>query len=280
MRIIPAVIFSFLCFFSFQFSKAQDSAVRQAPRQDISWQDTLARESSSFRDSINAIRDSDKAMQDSIAIIRDSVHRSQDAVMNDSLKMHWLGWAKYKVEPRHAYAINSKNVLKGKKKAELQYNIADFYLYLNGQLIKPPKSGSPFFAAGCLCFKYDDTLLLNSGLGFRVGVGIKIMQGRFTSSLHANTHNTEVYKKSKNESTYIKNIIAEPETQLLRLYSEPSNNPNEIIIGEYQASYKKFYQKNEDDQDEVRKYFVRIIFRCRLSGGIDSFKSDSGSGSK
>jgi len=146
----------------------------------------------------------------------------------------------------------------------------------------PSIKGFSFFAAGCLCFKYDDTLLLNSGLGFKigVGVGIKIIQGRFTSSLHANTHNKEVYKLTKDDSVYLRSVVAVPVSQTLKLQSEPAYTDNEIIIGEYRATYKKFYQKNNDDEDERRQYMVRIVFRCRVSGGIDSMKSLNSPGSK
>jgi hypothetical protein len=198
-----------------------------------------------------------------------------DSVYSDSVNRHWIGWKKYQVKPDQSFAMFSKRVLKGKSKAELQYNIADFYLYLNGQLVMPSIKGYSFFAAGCLCFKYDDTLLLNSGLGFKVGVGvgIKIFQGRFTSALHANTHNREVYKLSKDDTVYMRSVMTEPATQSLKLQNEPGYVDKEIIIGEYRATYKKFYQKNEDDEDEGRQYMVRIVFRCRVSGGIDSMKS-------
>ena len=68
------------------------------------------------------------------------------------------------------------------------------------------KSEMGFFAAACLAFKSDDTLLLNSGLGFKVGVGvgIKIFQGKFTSSLHANKGNNEVFKLSEDDNAYKK----------------------------------------------------------------------------
>ena len=182
MKILPAVVLFLIVFFPSQFSFAQDSAERDLP----------------VPDSVSH----DAAVRDSAAIA--------DLVFTDSVNRHWAGWKKYQVQPGHSYTLYSKKVLRGKSKAQLQYNIADFYLYLNGQIIKPPKTGYYFFAAGCLCFKYDDTLLLNSGLGFKVGVGvgIKIFQGRFTSSLHANTHNKEVYKLSKDDSLYVKSVMA------------------------------------------------------------------------
>lgn len=233
-----------------------------------------------------AISDSIKiAVRDSLFIV-DSLKAIAtafaDSVYKDSLTRHWIGWKKYQVNPDQSFAMYSKRVLKGKSKSQLQYNIADFYLYLNGQLVMPPIKGFSFFAAGCLCFKYDDTLLLNSGLGFKVGVGvgIKIINGRFTSSLHANTHNLELYKLSEEDSVYLRSVMAVPITQTLKLQSEPAYTDNEIIIGEYRATYKKFYQKNKDDEDEGRQYMVRIVFRCRVSGGIDSMKSLKSPGSK
>jgi hypothetical protein len=211
-------------------------------------------------------------VKDSLDAIRDSVTAMTDSLYADSVRTHWAGWKKYEVQPQRSFTLSSNSVLKGKTKAELQYNIADFYLYLNGDPVMPPTSGLNFFAAGCLGFKYDDTLLLNSGLGSRVGVGvgIKIFQGRFTSTLHANTHNTLVYKMSSDDSVYVASIIATPVTQSLILKYYPDGSRNEILIGEYQATYNSFYQKNDDDQDEVRRYTVRIIFRCRVSGGINS----------
>ena len=280
MRPFFLLILIFLFSLSGTNSCAQDSAVSSITVRNVSWQDTLTRESTTFRDSINAIRDSARALRVALSTVQDSVKIVRDSVLNDSLSRHWTGWKKYQVQPAHNFIINSRTVLKGKKKAELQYNIADFYLYLNGQLIKPSKSANNFFSAGCLSFKYDDTLLLNSGLGFKVGVGvgIKIIQGRFTSVLHANKHNTEIYKETIDDAVYLKSVIAVPLTQSLKLFSEPENRAGDVIVGEYQASYGKFYEKNEDGQDEVRKYTVKIIFRCRASGGIDSIKSDDSTG--
>src|SRR5450631_587409 len=213
-------------------------------------------------------------LKDSLETIRDSVTARADSLYSDSVRIRWAGWKKYEVQPDHSFTLSSKNVLKGKTKTELQYNIADFYLYLNGEPVLPPTPGYNFFAAGCLGFKYDDTLLLNSGLGSKVGVGvgIKIFQGKFTSTLHANTHNEQVYKLSPEDSTYITSVITIPVTQSLLLKYYPDGSHNEIVTGEYQATYNKFYQKTEDGDDEVRRYTVRIVFRCRVSGGINSYK--------
>ncbi len=258
-------------------------ARKKAPRRKIFISDSLTADDS-LKYSLLLIPLSDPemdALRESV-MIRDSLKLIADSTYADSVKRHWAAWKKYQIQPQNTYTLYSKGVLKGKSKTELQYNIADFYLYLNGQLVKPPKSASDFFAAGCLCFKYDDTLLLNSGLGFKVGVGvgIKLIDGRFTSALHANTHNREVYKLSKEDTSYLKSVMAEPTMQSLKLKTQPAYASNEIIIGEYQATYKKFYQMNDDEEDEPRQYTVRIIFRCRVTGGIDSIKSLSGTNGK
>ena len=207
--------------------------------------------------------------------IRQSLMAFTDSVYTDSVNRHWAGWKSYEVQPHYNYLLNTQKALKGRTKINLEYNIADFYLYLNGDPVKPENSEDVFFASACLAFKYDDTLLLNSGLGLKVGigVGIKIIQGKFTSSLHANKHNTEIYKESSDDSVYKKNIMVDPSTQTLKLQFEPSYQSNEIVTGEYQAAYKKFYQKNENGEDEPRSYSVRIIFRCRVTGGLDTIKS-------
>jgi hypothetical protein len=189
-------------------------------------------------------------------------------------------WKSYRVLPGYPYSVNSKKLFHNKKKkAGLENNIADFYLYRNGVLVKPPRNiRNDFFPAGCLCFKYDDTLLLNSGLGSAVGVGvgIKIYGHKFTGSLHANTKNQPVYKQSKLDTAYLESILAEPETQSLRLYRSPSFTADEVIIGEYRATYKKFYKKNDHDGDDAYTYTVRIIFKCRVTGGMDSLKTLTG----
>jgi hypothetical protein len=249
------------------------------------------------RDRLEAVRDSlawPTIMRDTLIVMdaafvvqdlypqkdyRDSIRESQtayaDSVYADSVNRHWAGWKNYGVQPDHDYTLNSQKTLKGRSKTSLQYNIADFYLYLNGDPVKPDNPDYNFFAAGCLAFKYDDTLLLNSGLGFKVGVGvgIKIIQGKFTSNLHANKHNEEIYKDEEDDTVYKRTIVVEPNTQSLDLQFEPSYQSNEIISGEYQASYKKFYEKNQDGQDEVRRFTVRIVFRCRVTGGLDTIKS-------
>jgi hypothetical protein len=217
-------------------------------------------------------------LKDSMDIIRDSIKTIQlayneraDSLHSDSVRLHWAGWKKYEVQPGISYALNSEKVLKAKSKAALQYNIADFYLYLNGELVRSPKSDMGFFAAGCLAFVSDDTLLLNSGLGFKagVGVGIKIYQGRFRSILHANIGNLAVFKMSEDDEEYKKSLIVEPVSQSLKLRSDPAYG-GDVITGEYQATYRKFYQKMDDGDNDEKRYNVRIIFRCRVSGGINN----------
>ena len=251
-------------------------AVRDSSARPASMQDTVIAADLSF-----FVRDL-YPVKDSLDLIRDSLKAVAKVHYNDSVRIHWTGWNNYVVQPGRSYTLNSQRILKGRSRANLQYNIADFYLYLNGDLVRPLKSPYDFFTAACLAFKYDDTLLLNSGLGFKVGVGvgIKIFKGKFSSSLHANTRNKEVYKLSKDGNTYQKNIISEAVTQSLKLRSDPVYTSNGVIVGEYQASYKKFYQKNEDGMDEVRRYTVRIVFRCRVTGGIDSVTPIEGAGTK
>ena len=83
------------------------------------------------------------------------------------------------------------------------------------------------------------------------------------------TNTTKKYIKADDDSVYKRSIMVDPTSQSLKLQFEPSYQSDEIITGEYQATYKKFYQKNEDGQDEPRRYTVRIIFRCRVTGGLD-----------
>jgi hypothetical protein len=231
---------------------------------------TIMQDTTILRDSAFIVRDV-YSIKDSLDVIRDSLTAIADSLYTDSVNRHWAGWKKFEVDPGHSYLLNSQMVLKGKSKSALQYNIADFYLYLNGDRVRPSGTPNEFFAAGCVGFIYDDTLLLNSGLGFKVGVGvgIKIIDGRFTGILHANANNKQVFKYYKEDTVYMKSITAEPVTQSMKLQSLPSSS-NGIVIGEYQATYKSFYQKNDIEDDEIRKYTVRIIFRCRVSGGVNS----------
>lgn len=249
----------------------RDSIARPAIMQDT----TIAIDSSfSVRDLYT--------YKDSVDAIRDSLTALTDSLYADSVNRHWAGWKKFEIDPGHSYTLNSQKILKGKSKTALQYNIADFYLYLNGDRVRPTGTENEFFAAGCLGFMYDDTLLLNSGLGFKVGigVGIKIIHGRFTGTLHANANNKQVFKFYKEDTVYLKSVTAEPVTQTLKLQSLPSSGSSAIIIGEYQATYKRFYQKNDIEDDEIRKYTVRIIFRCRVSGGINSIIAPDDAGGK
>jgi hypothetical protein len=249
------------------FARDRLDAIRDSIARPTIMQDTVIAIDPSF-----VIRDL-YPLKDSLDAARDSLVALTDSLYTDSVGRHWAGWKDFEVKPQRIFTLNSNTALKGKSKAELQYNIADFYLYLNGEPVLPPETGNNFFAAACLGFKYNDTLLLNSGLGAKVGVGvgIKIIQGKFTSTLHANAHNAAIFKPSEEDSVYITSFIAEPLTQSLVFKYYPDGSRNEILLGEYQATYKTFYQKNEDDQNEVRRYNVRIIFRCRVSGGINSF---------
>jgi hypothetical protein len=250
----------------------RSDAIRDSIARPTIMQDTIisldpnykVRDLYTLKDSLDIIRDSLNAVNIALTAIADSVSA-------DSLRRHWAGWKKYDVQPGLSYNLNSQKMLKAKSKAALQYNIADFYLYLNGELVRSPKSEMGFFAAGCLAFISDDTLLLNSGLGFKVGVGvgIKIFEGKFTSSLHANTGNQQVFKVSEDDNDYKKSLTVEPVSQSLKLRSDPAYG-GDVIIGEYQATYKKFYQKMNDGDNDEKKYNVRIIFRCRVSGGINN----------
>jgi hypothetical protein len=191
-------------------------------------------------------------------------------------------WNKYSISKSvNTAGLNYKKLFRGKSKAALENNLADFYLYKNGVLVKPPKdTAHNFFTAGCICFKFDDTLLLNSGLGRSagVGVGIKIYRGKFTSSLHGNADEKSAYKFKKSDSTYMRDINAQPETQALKLLQKPSFSADETIIGEYTATYRKFYQKVRH-KDESRKYAVRLIFKCKITS-MDSMKSPAENSSK
>jgi hypothetical protein len=173
--------------------------------------------------------------------------------------------------------LDSKKMLGSKKKGKsLENNIANFYLYKNGVLVKPSnnKIKTDFFPAACLCFKFNDTLMLNSGLGpAGVGVGIKIYKDKFSGLLHANSGNELVYKLNKGDDEYLKNILAEPESQSLKLVKQPSFSSGEVVVGEYRAVYKRFYQKN-DSLDVAKKYSVRLIFKCKITG-IDAIKDET-----
>src|SRR5450432_3023299 len=253
-------------------AKDRTDAIRDSIARPTIMQDTLIVLDPDFivRD-LYPVKDSLDVIRDSIDLVKYTLKARADSVYADSVHRHWAGWKKYEVQPSLSYTLNSQKVLKAKSKAALQYNIADFYLYLNGELVRSAKSAMGFFAAGCLAFVSDDTLLLNSGLGFKVGVGvgIKIFQGKFISILHANTGNEEVYKFSEDDDLYKKSLVVEPVTQSLKLRSDPAYG-GDIITGEYQATYKKFYQKRDDGDNDERRYNVKIIFRCRVSGGINN----------
>jgi len=244
-----------------------------AERDSIMWP-TIMRDTIINIDSSFIVKDL-YPRKDYMDSVREFQNAYADSVYSDSVNRHWAGWRKYEVQPDHAYTLNSQKILKGGSKNSLKYNIADFYLFLNGDPVKPDNAEYNFFAAACLAFRYDDTLLLNSGLGFKVGVGvgIKIIDGKFTSSLHANKRNEEIYKESGDDTVYKRSIIVEPSSQSLTLQYDPSSLSNEIITGEYQATYKKFYQKNENGQIQALHYSVRIVFRCRVTGGLDTIKS-------
>lgn len=191
-------------------------------------------------------------------------------------------WNKYSISKSvNTSGLNSKKLFHGKGKTALENNLADFYLYRNGALVKPPKDSTRnFFTAGCICFKFDDTLLLNSGLGRSagVGVGIKIYQGKFTSSLHGSADEKSAYKFKKSDSIYMRDINVQPETQSLKLLNRPSFAADETVIGEYNATYKRFYQRIKR-KDESRKYTVRLIFKCKITS-MDSMRGGAENSSK
>ena len=82
--------------------------------------------------------------------------------------------------------------------------------------------------------------------------------------------NTEFINCQKTIHAYMKSLTVEPVTQSLKLRSDPAYGRVKSLSGEYQATYKKFYQKMDDGDKDEKKYNVRIIFRCRVSGGINN----------
>jgi hypothetical protein len=188
------------------------------------------------------------------------------------------------VEKWNAYSIsnkinqsnlNSKKLFRDKTKAgSLENNIANFYLYKNAVLVKPTgESGRDFYAAGCLCFKFNDTLLFSSGLGRSagVGIGLKIYNDQFSSTLHVNSGNALVYKLNKDDSDYVDDLNVEPLYQSLKLMQKP-NGSGEIMVGEYHGTFRNFYQRGpKSGRVYIRKYSITLIFKCKITG-IDSIR--------
>lgn len=166
--------------------------------------------------------------------------------------------------------LNAKKLFHDSQKASsLPYNLAEFYLYKNGVLVKPTgKSQTDFFPAACLCLKFNDTLMFNSGLGKQAGVGvaIKIYNGRFQGSLHANSKNAFIYKASREDSMYVNDITVEAQSQSLKLQRNPQGESKEIIVGEYKATYRRFYAKRHQGTDQSLRYTVLLVFKCRVTG--------------
>jgi len=171
--------------------------------------------------------------------------------------------------------LNSKKLFRDKtKSASLENNITNFYLYKNGILVQPGgKWDHEFFAAGCLCFKFDDTLLFSSGLGRSagVGIGLKIYENKFSSSLHVNAGNALVFKSNLADKVNEDDLTIEPIYQSLKLTQKPTDI-NEIMIGELNATFRAFYQKgSKSGREYIRRYRVRLIFKCKITS-IDAFR--------
>ena len=186
---------------------------------------------------------------------------------------HWLAYSISKnVDTTY---LNAKKLFRDRKKAaQRENNIAEFYLYRNGQPLTPAgKIKTSFFPSACISFKFDDTLLLNSGLGKQagVGVGIKIYKDKFGGSLHANSHNQYIYKLHRNDTAYLNDVQAAPVFQSLKLLRRPAFSSNEVVIGEYNAVYRKFYQKRKKATDQAVIYRVRLIFKSKVTG-MDSMR--------
>lgn len=106
-------------------------AIRDSLARPMMMQDTVIALDVSF-----AVRDL-YPLKDSMDAARDSLTTLTDSLYTDSVNRHWAGWKKYEVNPQRIFNLLSNSVLKGKTKTELQYNIADFYLFLNGQPVLP-----------------------------------------------------------------------------------------------------------------------------------------------
>jgi hypothetical protein len=194
-------------------------------------------------------------------------------------------WNKYSVSRfvNTSSLDSARRIFRQKGKAgSLEDNISSFYLYINGELVRPPaKMKTEFFQAACLCFKFNDTLMLNSGLGssMGLGVGIKIYRDKFTGTLHANSENKKIYKMNYKDKEYISDVQAIPLTQSLKLRRSPNFTSNEVMIGEYRATYKRIFQKKAKGKDQPKVYTVRLIFKCKITG-IDTIRDETGLNSK
>jgi hypothetical protein len=159
--------------------------------------------------------------------------------------------------------------------AAFENNIAQFYLYRNGRQVLPPKGKikTAFFPAACLGFKFEDTLMMNCGLGRLegLGVGMKIFQNQFDGILHVNSKNENVYKLHKRDSVYINDLNAGAVSQSMKLLQAPTFSSGEIIIGEYNAVYHTIYKRTKDGKDFALQYKVRVLFKCKVTG-MDALK--------
>jgi hypothetical protein len=116
---------------------------RQTAIQDSIARPSLMQDTTVVRDSVFVVSDR-YALKDSLDAIRDSLTAIADSLYTDSVNRHWAGWNKFEMDPGHVYTLNSQKVLKGKSKTALQYNIADFYLYLNGDRVRPTGTENEF----------------------------------------------------------------------------------------------------------------------------------------
>jgi len=111
--------------------------------------------------------------------------------------------------------------------------------------------------------KENDNVHLVAGVGFFGGyaVDIKIKGSKYSGSFYEAAQDS-MFKHDTADEKFIEEITVDAQAQKLYLSKVPHFNGNECFFGQYEATFKPYYEK--DGGIIIRKMKVKVIFKSSI----------------
>ena len=167
--------------------------------------------------------------------------------------------------------LNSIRFKENRSRYKLQF-------YKNGQLIDKTENESTLdsISTECNCILYDDTIMVNMGIGIFGGIGfsIQIADNRFNSSYWIDEHKRKIFKLATKDSLTEFIVIPIQEQQLI-LDTFPSYNPGQQLTAHLifstvnflrASDFEDWAMKDEYSDENMDIMYTKgvITFTCKV----------------
>ncbi len=149
---------------------------------------------------------------------------------------------------------------------DLKKSFSIVYFYENDTLVKRSDSALSkidYLPAFCESNYYLDTLRITAAVGFfaAAGVVINVYGNKFYAEYHEGSDGEGYLKYNRIDSIYVNDIGVQAITEKLILSKKPSFSNGEVLIGQFEGTFKPFYEK-EAGQEHIRKVKLKVVFKC------------------